>query len=179
MPSFLIHVARDLRTAGGLAPHPRPIPLQRRPEAGDRCPARAVVRTSVSPHRRQRFQPPLRACSRDHPRRPLRPAVDVEYASEYSCRGAQFGHRHPASWSSPVRRDLRHLGRPAPSHHRNLKTLAITNVVDSTMARERLFLPWRPASKRRSPHQELHLPACPALSGRTLRGRPPGPHRSC
>jgi len=70
-------------------------------------------------------------------------AVDVEYASEYSCRGAQFGHRHPSfmvlSQSGETSDTLAALRQAIT---RNLKTLAITNVVDSTMAREAgLFLP--------------------------------------
>ena len=63
-------------------------------------------------------------------------AVDVEYASEYSSRGSQES-RHPSviviSQSGETSDTLAAL-RSAASHHQ--KTLAITNVATSTMARE-------------------------------------------
>jgi len=66
-------------------------------------------------------------------------AVDVEYASEYSCRG---GHdktdlRHPSvlvlSQSGETSDTLAAL---REARRRGQKTLAITNAIDSTMARE-------------------------------------------
>jgi len=63
-------------------------------------------------------------------------AVDVEYASEYSCRGAR-NPRHPSvvviSQSGETSDTLAAL-REANSH--DVKTLAITNAAASTMARE-------------------------------------------
>jgi glucosamine--fructose-6-phosphate aminotransferase (isomerizing) len=66
-------------------------------------------------------------------------AVDVEYASEYSCRGGQAGKgaRHPSvlvlSQSGETSDTLAAL---SEAHRRGQKTLAITNVTDSTMACE-------------------------------------------
>lgn len=64
-------------------------------------------------------------------------AVDVEYASEYSLRGAQHSHRHPRflaiSQSGETSDTLAAL---RDAHGRGLKTLAITNVAASTMATE-------------------------------------------
>ena len=64
-------------------------------------------------------------------------SVDVEYASEYSCRGEQFGQRHPSvlvlSQSGETSDTLAAL-REAVA--RRLKTLAITNAAGSTMASE-------------------------------------------
>jgi len=64
-------------------------------------------------------------------------AVDVEYASEYSLRGAQHSHRHPRflaiSQSGETSDTLAALN---DARTRQLKTLAITNVAASTMATE-------------------------------------------
>lgn len=66
-------------------------------------------------------------------------AVDVEYASEYSCRGAntKADVRHPSvlvlSQSGETSDTLAAL---REAHQRGQKTLAITNVAHSTMARE-------------------------------------------
>jgi glucosamine--fructose-6-phosphate aminotransferase (isomerizing) len=66
-------------------------------------------------------------------------AVDVEYASEYSCRGANANAdvRHPSvlvlSQSGETSDTLAAL---REAHRRGEKTLAITNVVASTMASE-------------------------------------------
>jgi glucosamine--fructose-6-phosphate aminotransferase (isomerizing) len=66
-------------------------------------------------------------------------AVDVEYASEYSCRGvnANADVRHPSvlvlSQSGETSDTLAAL---REAHRRGEKTLAITNVVSSTMASE-------------------------------------------
>ena len=66
-------------------------------------------------------------------------AVDVEYASEYSCRGANTKGdvRHPSvlvlSQSGETSDTLAAL---REAHLRGQKTLAITNVYGSTMARE-------------------------------------------
>jgi len=66
-------------------------------------------------------------------------AVDVEYASEYSCRGAntKADVRHPSvlllSQSGETSDTLAAL---REAHRRGQKTLAITNAADSTMARE-------------------------------------------
>jgi glucosamine--fructose-6-phosphate aminotransferase (isomerizing) len=64
-------------------------------------------------------------------------AVDVEYASEYSLRGAQHSHRHPRflaiSQSGETSDTLAALGE---ARARGLRTLAITNVASSTMANE-------------------------------------------
>jgi glucosamine--fructose-6-phosphate aminotransferase (isomerizing) len=66
-------------------------------------------------------------------------AVDVEYASEYSCRGlnANADVRHPSvlvlSQSGETSDTLAAL---REAHRRGEKTLAITNVVGSTMASE-------------------------------------------
>jgi len=66
-------------------------------------------------------------------------AVDVEYASEYSCRGGHQdkGARHPSvlvlSQSGETSDTLAAL---SEAHRRGEKTLAITNAVDSTMANE-------------------------------------------
>jgi glucosamine--fructose-6-phosphate aminotransferase (isomerizing) len=66
-------------------------------------------------------------------------AVDVEYASEYSCRGAQGVNdlRHPSvlvlSQSGETSDTLAAL---RTARERGQKTLAITNVADSTMAGE-------------------------------------------
>ena len=66
-------------------------------------------------------------------------AVDVEYASEYSCRGAntKADVRHPSvlvlSQSGETSDTLAAL---REAHRRGQKTLAITNAANSTMARE-------------------------------------------
>ncbi|MGD0799983.1 MAG: SIS domain-containing protein [Terracidiphilus sp.] len=66
-------------------------------------------------------------------------AVDVEYASEYCCRGGHEdkGARHPSvlvlSQSGETSDTLAAL---SEAHRRGQKTLAITNVTDSTMACE-------------------------------------------
>ena len=66
-------------------------------------------------------------------------AVDVEYASEYSCRGAntKADVRHPSvlvlSQSGETSDTLAAL---REAHRREQKTLAITNAANSTMARE-------------------------------------------
>jgi glucosamine--fructose-6-phosphate aminotransferase (isomerizing) len=66
-------------------------------------------------------------------------AVDVEYASEYSCRGghSKADHRHPSvlvlSQSGETSDTLAAL---REARRRGQKTLAITNAADSTMARE-------------------------------------------
>jgi glucosamine--fructose-6-phosphate aminotransferase (isomerizing) len=64
-------------------------------------------------------------------------AVDVEYASEYSLRGAQHSHRHPRflaiSQSGETSDTLAAL---RDARIRGLRTLAITNVAASTMASE-------------------------------------------
>jgi glucosamine--fructose-6-phosphate aminotransferase (isomerizing) len=66
-------------------------------------------------------------------------AVDVEYASEYSCRGGHQdkGARHPSvlvlSQSGETSDTLAAL---SEAHRRGEKTLAITNAVESTMACE-------------------------------------------
>jgi glucosamine--fructose-6-phosphate aminotransferase (isomerizing) len=63
-------------------------------------------------------------------------AVDVEYASEYSCRGG-LDLRHPSvlvlSQSGETSDTLAALHE---ARRRGQKTLAITNAIDSTMARE-------------------------------------------
>ena len=66
-------------------------------------------------------------------------AVDVEYASEFSCRGgnAKADHRHPSflvlSQSGETSDTLAAL---REARRRGQKTLAITNATDSSMARE-------------------------------------------
>jgi glucosamine--fructose-6-phosphate aminotransferase (isomerizing) len=64
-------------------------------------------------------------------------AVDVEYASEYSLRGAQHSHRHPRflvlSQSGETSDTLAAL---RDARERGLRTIAITNVANSTMATE-------------------------------------------
>jgi glucosamine--fructose-6-phosphate aminotransferase (isomerizing) len=68
-------------------------------------------------------------------------AVDVEYASEYSCRGGngKLGQRLPSvlvlSQSGETSDTLAAL---REAEHRGQKTLAITNVTDSSMAHEAL-----------------------------------------
>ncbi len=64
-------------------------------------------------------------------------AVDVEYASEYSCRGGSGDQRHPSvlvlSQSGETSDTLASL---EEARRRGQKTLAITNAVASTMAHE-------------------------------------------
>lgn len=64
-------------------------------------------------------------------------AVDVEYASEYSCRGGNGDLRHPSvlvlSQSGETSDTLASL---AEARRRGQRTLAITNVAGSTMANE-------------------------------------------
>ena len=99
-------------------------------------------------------------------------AVDVEYASEYSCRGDVTGDlRHPSvlvlSQSGETSDTLAAL---REARRRGQKTLAITNVAGSTMATEAdVSMPLAAGIEQRHPrHQKLHLPARRPLSAGPL-----------
>ena len=99
-------------------------------------------------------------------------SVDVEYASEYSCRTGE-NPRHPSvivlSQSGETSDTLAAL---REARHRGQKTLAITNVEESTMAREAdLSMPLGAGKEKAIPAtKKFYLPADCTYTSRLLRG---------